>query len=135
MLTFLERMAIMKTQELKERLIKKIEDANEAQLLQLEIFLGSFEKEGDWYKNASPALKDALKKSLSQIERGELIPQEEVLKETREKYGIHKNIDNANTPQEIKDLIKTAQKQAKNGLTQSNDEVKKLINKKYGFQL
>lgn len=78
----------METEELKERLIKKIEDADEAQLLQFENFLRSFEKEGDWHKNASPALKAALKKSLAQIERGELIPHDEVMKEVREKYVL-----------------------------------------------
>lgn len=124
----------METKELKELLIKKIEMANEAELLQLESFINSLENDGNWYKNTSPALKEALQKSIEQADRGEVIPHEEVMRETRAKYGFKKT-DAANPPQEIKDLLEIAQKQAKNGQTRSNDEVKKLINDKYGLQL
>lgn len=78
----------METQELKARLIKKIEAADDNELRQLEILLNSFENDKDWYDEASPALKKALNKSLAQIERGELIPHEQVMRETREKYGL-----------------------------------------------
>ena len=65
----------METDELKARLIKKIEIADENELKQLESIFNSLENEGgDWFDEASPALKNALKKSLAQAERGELIP-------------------------------------------------------------
>ncbi|WP_026452719.1 hypothetical protein [Aequorivita capsosiphonis] len=125
----------METRELKEALKKKIDNANDDVLLEILNLFNNEENEVDnWDKNASPALKEALQKSIEQAERGEVIPHEEVMREIRAKYELRKK-DAANPPQAIKDLLAIAQKQAKNGQTRSNNEVKKLINDKYGFQL
>ncbi len=51
----------METQELKERLIKKIEGADKALLLQLENFLNSSEKEEDWFYGSANIYSRAYK--------------------------------------------------------------------------
>ncbi|MBK5213888.1 MAG: hypothetical protein JJE55_09550 [Flavobacteriaceae bacterium] len=79
----------METRELKETLKKKIDNANDDVLLEiLNIFNNEEIEGGDWYKNASPALKDALQKSIEQAERGEVIPHEEVMRKIKAKYGF-----------------------------------------------
>ena len=125
----------METKELKARLIKKIETADENELRQLEVLLNSFGNQEDWFNAASPAFKDALKKSIAQIERGELIPHEQVMREIRDEYGLEEGLDVANPPQEIKDLLELAQKQVTNGQIKTNEEVKEIVKEKYGFRL
>lgn len=119
----------METQELRAELIKKIETADEDELRQLETLINTFEKEEDQF------CKDPTLKSLDQIERGELIPHDQVMKETSEKYGLKRKIDLSNPPIEIKDLLEIAQKQVANGQIKTNEEVKELIKNKYGFQI
>lgn len=116
-------------------MIKKIETANEAELLHLVTVINSFDKEPrNWFYDLPRPIQELLKESMKHIDEGKTFPNEEVMRETRAKYGLRK-IDLANPPQEIKDLLKIAIKQGENGQTRSNDEIKKLINNKYGFQL
>lgn len=126
----------MKTEELKARLITRIEAADENELKQLEILLNYLEKEkGDWFNELSPELKRALKKSLDQSEPKELLPYKKLLRETEAKYELKGDLDFENPPQEIKDLLEIAQKQVANGQTKTNEEVQELIKEKYGFRI
>lgn len=79
------------------------------------------------------SIQELIKESMKQADEGKTFSNEEVMRETRAKYGSKKNIDYANPPQEIKELLEIAQKQATNGHTLSNEEVKELIKNKYGF--
>jgi TRAP-type C4-dicarboxylate transport system substrate-binding protein len=42
----------------------------------------------DWWDRLSPEEKKAIEKGLSEAEKGELIPHEEVMKEARAKYKL-----------------------------------------------
>ena len=126
----------MGTKELKARLIKKIETADENELKQLEALLNSIEKEeGDWFGDLPTPIQELLKKSIKQFEDGQTYSHEEVREMTRERYGLKDVLDSANPPQEIKDLLEIAKEQAANGQIRTNEEVKELIKEKYGFPL
>jgi len=44
------------------------------------------EKNSDWWDEISPEEKKAIEKGLSEADKGELIPHEEVMREVRAKY-------------------------------------------------
>ena len=79
----------METQELKARLIKKIETADENELKQLEALLNSFmPEEKDWYDELPSIIKQILKESEQQIKDGKTHTHEQVMRKTRERYGL-----------------------------------------------
>lgn len=84
----------METQELKSRLIKKIETANENELRQLESLFDSFNSgEKDWYDELPPIVKQLLGESEQQIKEGKIYTHEEVMTKTHERYGSN-NVSN-----------------------------------------
>ena len=46
------------------------------------------EKAGDWWDKLSRGEMESIEKGLSEAEKGELIPHEEVMKEARAKYKL-----------------------------------------------
>ena len=79
----------METQEIKARLIKKIEMADENELKQLESIFNSLEKEEeDWFNELPIPIQELLKESIKQADEGKTFSHEEVREMTRERYGF-----------------------------------------------
>jgi len=80
----------MSTAELKYNLVKLIESINDSKTLQAVYTLLSNKKEGsaDFWDELSAEQKAAIEESISELDRGEGIPHEQVMKEIKAKYNI-----------------------------------------------
>ena len=79
----------MKTRELKARLIKKIEAADDKVLLVVDQVLDNLEhKPEDFFDNLPEEIQELLLKSINQIEDGQTYSQQQVREMTRERYGF-----------------------------------------------
>lgn len=81
---------IMSTAELKYNLVKLIESINNSRTLQAVYTLLSNKKEGnaDFWDELSAEQKAAIEESIGELDRGEGIPHEQVMKEIKSKYNI-----------------------------------------------
>lgn len=78
----------MSTAELKYNLVKLIESINDSQMLQAIYTLLSNKGSVDFWDELSAEQKAAIEESISELDRGEGIPHEQVMKEIKAKYNI-----------------------------------------------
>ncbi|MEQ9297389.1 MAG: hypothetical protein RIF33_02450 [Cyclobacteriaceae bacterium] len=76
----------MSTTELKKQLHEHIENADESLLTLVHGIFESQMNKGDWWDELTQEAKDSIEIGIAQLDRGEGIPHEEVMKAIREKY-------------------------------------------------
>lgn len=76
----------MSTTELKKQLHEHIENADESLLTLIHGIFESQMNKGDWWDELTQEAKDSIEIGIAQLDRGEGIPHEEVMKAIREKY-------------------------------------------------
>ena len=77
----------MDIQAEKLRLIEWIAGLNDAKTIK-EFLVLKKAKEVDWWDEVSEEERRSIKQGLAELDRGESIPHEEVMREVREKYNL-----------------------------------------------
>jgi hypothetical protein len=78
----------MDIQALKLELVEKILQTDEPSLLlKIEKLFRKNEKD-DWWEQLPPEVQDAIVESLDEIEDGKVFTHEQVIRETKERYGF-----------------------------------------------
>lgn len=75
----------MNVQDTKERLIQWLTALEDEQLLEQVL---AIKEQSDWWNKLSQEEKAAIEEGTEELNRGEGIPHEIVMKEMREKYGL-----------------------------------------------
>jgi hypothetical protein len=81
-------MEIMNVQAKKLELVQLILNTNRPGLLDKVSHLLKQEKETDWWDEIPETVRESIGIAIEQAGRGETIPHEDIMKETRAKYGL-----------------------------------------------